>query len=267
MSMPKSTETLQEWLEFARSLALEAGRLEVEIFHHSVARRKRDGTLVTQADEQADALISRRIQERLPGHNVLSEEQTTTYDPSVEYTWVVDPLDGTTNYARGLLIWGVSIGLLRYGRPVLGVVHFPMLNELFTGLAGQGAWLNGQPIVTAPETQMDDQHLYTKCTRTHRYFHVDIPLKPRMLGSAAYHMLKVADGTALAGIESTPKVWDLAGAHIVVTEAGGQIRYLDGSRIFPLPGQALDYAARSKPVLAAANPILFQAVRAAIRPR
>ncbi len=267
MNNPPSPETLQEWLDVARTLALEVSELEVAIFHHSVARRKRDGTLVTQADEQADALISARLQDRFPDHNVLSEEQTTTYDPSVEYTWVVDPLDGTTNYARGLPIWGVSMGLLRYGRPLLGVVHFPILHELFTAVLGQGARLNDQPIASSPETQVDDQHLYTKCTRTHRYFHVDTPLKPRMLGSAAYHMLKVADGTALAGIESTPKVWDLAGAHIVVTEAGGQIRYLDGSAVFPLPGQALDYAARSKPVLAAANPALFQIMRAAIRPR
>ena len=89
-------------------------------------------------------------------------------------------------------------------------------------------------------------------------FRVRSPLKPRILGSAAYHICKVADGTALAGIEATPKVWDLAACWLIVVEAGGLITKASGEPVFPLPSEAKDYRALSMPVFAAANPAIMQ---------
>ncbi len=134
----------RQHLTLAETLAKRSGDLAVSQFRQVEARRKRDGTLVTDTDEQLDRLITTQLFSAFPDHKVLSEEQTTVFDPNVEYTWVVDPIDGTTNFARGLPIWGVSIALLRHGDPVLGVVNFPLTGEIFSAVKGTGAWCSGR---------------------------------------------------------------------------------------------------------------------------
>ncbi|MBX3052163.1 MAG: hypothetical protein KF753_11845 [Caldilineaceae bacterium] len=241
------------YVDFARDLAGRAGRAAAGYFRRSHARRKSDGTLVTEADEKANDLIVQAIQATWPRHAVLSEEGSTRYDPAAEYTWVIDPLDGTTNFARGLPIWGVSIALLRAGAPVAAVVDFPLLGEVYAAWLGGGAFCNDEPLLTDQTATIDNQHLFTQCTRTRRRLRIRSPLKARMLGSAAYHLLALARGVSLVAVESTPKVWDLAGAVLVAQEAGAHVTGLDGSALFPLPAQAQDYAAISRPTLAAAN--------------
>jgi myo-inositol-1(or 4)-monophosphatase len=240
-------------LEFARALAVECGQLAAHQFRAGSARRKSDGSLVTKTDEEIDRLISTRLAAQFPTCAVLSEEQSTLYNPSDEYTWVVDPLDGTTNFARGFPIWGVSIGLLRHGVPLVGVVEFPLLGERFWAVAGEGAWRSGERITTSAQAQPNDEHFFMKCTRTDRVFTVTTPLKCRVMGSAAYHLCKIADGSALAGIEATPKVWDLAAAYLILVEAGGLILTSAGTAIFPLPAEQRDYGSRAFTTFAAAN--------------
>lgn len=244
---------LATFLSFAQALAAEAGALAAGYYRRTQARRKGDGTLVTEADEQANRLIVERIVAAWPDHRVLSEEGSTFYDPTAEYTWVIDPLDGTTNFARGFPIWGVSIALLHGGNPCVAVVDFPLLHETYWAGAGRGAFCNGEPLQTDQTARMDNQHIFTQCTRTRRRMRVQSPLKARMLGSAAYHLLSVASGSALAAVESTPKVWDLAGAALVAEEAGAALVGMDGEALFPLPPVAQDYAAISRPMLAGAN--------------
>lgn len=256
----------ESFLPFAQGLATEAGGLITGYFRRTVARRKSDGTLVTEADERANDWIVGAIQSTWPGHAILSEEGSTTYDPAVEYTWVIDPLDGTTNFARGFPIWGVSIALLRAGAPVVAVVDFPLLGESYWATAGHGAFCNGEELATNQTASIDNQQIFTQCTRTRRRLNIRSPLKARMLGSAAYHLLAMARGSSLAAVESTPKVWDLAGAVLVAQEAGGVVEGLDGSSVFPLPSEALDYAAISRPVLAAANRNVLEEFRASITP-
>ncbi|MEZ4833052.1 MAG: inositol monophosphatase family protein [Caldilineaceae bacterium] len=260
----------QDWLSFAADIAVdiavEAGEIEKRYFRRSHARRKADGTLITEADEQANAFIVAQLRRQFPDHAILSEEGDTVYDPSKQYTWVVDPLDGTTNFARGLVIWGVSIGLLADGAPVLGVLHFPLLHETYRAIAGGTAFCNDELLELDAETVIDNQQILTLCTRSRRRFHIDTPLKTRMLGSAAYHLLTVATGAALAGIESTPKVWDLAAAYVVLTAAGGVAAHTDGTPIFPLSPVHEDYVAKSKPVLAAGSQRLFEQLQQNIQP-
>lgn len=252
------------FLAFAQELAAEAGALAVGYFRHTQARRKNDGTLVTEADERANRLIVERIQAAWPGHAVLSEEETTTYDPAINYTWVIDPLDGTTNFARGLPIWGVSVALLNDGVPVVAALDFPLLHERYWATAGGGAFCNGETLQTDPGAQIDNQQLFTQCTRTRRRLRIQSPLKARMLGSATYHLLTVARGASLVSVEITPKVWDLAGAVLVVQEAGGVVDGLEGAPLLPLPPHSLDYVAISHPTLAAANQQVLDTFRAGV---
>lgn len=258
---------LTELLAFARRLAQEGGRIAVKQFRRSLVRRKADGTLVTQTDEMIDRFISDTITANYGDHMVLSEEQSTRFDPAVPYSWVVDPVDGTTNFARGMPIWGISVALLYEGAPLLGVVSFPLVREEFWAVRKQGAWRSGVRIRTNGDGIPDDEHLLMKCTRTERMFSLKTPLKSRMMGSAAYHLCKVADGTALGAVENTPKVWDLAAAHLIVEEAGGLISDTGGAPIFPLPAVARDYGAIAWQTIAAASPALMAHVRTNLRPR
>jgi myo-inositol-1(or 4)-monophosphatase len=222
---------------------------------------------VTRTDEQIDALVTERIGAAFPTHAVLSEERTTAYDAGAEYTWVIDPVDGTTNYARGLPVWGVSVALLHNGVPIVGVVDFPLLGERFAATLGRGATCNGEAIATATAEQVDDQNFLMKCTRTDNLFEIRSPLKSRIMGSAAYHVCKVADGSALAGIEATPKVWDLAAAYLIVAEAGGLLTRSNGEAIFPLPAHSMEYAKIISPIFVAANTAMLNYLHQCVEPR
>ena len=248
------------YLEFASALAAECSAYAVSQFGLHPARRKHDGTLVTATDLAIDHMIADRLAVTYPAHHVLSEEQTTSYDAGAEFTWVIDPVDGTTNFARGMPVWGVSVALLHHGQPVAGAVDFPMVEERFTTAAGAGAWRNGERIYTADNDLADDELLMMKCTRTDKLFDVRLPLKARIYGSAAYHLCKVADGSALAGIEATPKVWDLAAAYLLVVEAGGLATTWQRAPIFPLAAESKDYAAVTTPIFVAANQAIQDAL-------
>jgi myo-inositol-1(or 4)-monophosphatase len=251
------TADYQPYLDFAVELATECGALAAETFGQHSARRKSDGTLVTKTDEAIDRLISTRIGDTYPDHAILSEEQSTIYDPAFAFTWIVDPLDGTTNFANGIPIWGVSIALLHQGHPVAGVIDFPLLGEQYQALLGGGATRGIERLATSTVSAADDEHFLMKCTRTDRLYQLATPLKSRIMGSAAYHICKVADGSALGGIEASPKVWDLAAAWLVLTEAGGKIVCASGEGIFPLAAERRDYLTRSYVTFSAANPAIL----------
>jgi myo-inositol-1(or 4)-monophosphatase len=257
-------DDLSAYLQTAAEFAQIAGETAAGYFRHIDARRKADGSLVTVADETVDRLLCDALQQRYPDHAVLSEEQSTIYDPDDDFTWVVDPIDGTTNFARGMIFWGISIGLLYRGEPVVGVIHMPLLHETYTGALGQGAALNGAPIYSARETKPTDQHLMTLCTRTSRERTIETPLKSRMLGSAAYHLMQVAQGAALADVEATPKIWDIAAGAVILSEAGALLTLQDGSEGFPLPAVRQNYAQHQFPILAAANSPIQQLMLTAL---
>jgi myo-inositol-1(or 4)-monophosphatase len=249
---------LATFLSSAQCIAEGADQLLLQGFGKVTASEKADGTLVTATDHAVDEFISAQLASAYPDHAVLSEERNTTYTHKAEYTWVIDPLDGTTNFARGLPIWGVSIALLYFGLPVIGLLSFSSLRERYEAIHTSGAFLNDWPVHTATDDKVDDQHFLMLCTRTARRYRIDTPLKPRILGSAAYHLVAVANGSALAGIESTPKLWDIAAALLVLTEAGGCYHSLDDTlteraAIFPLAAEAKNYERTSFPILVAAN--------------
>jgi myo-inositol-1(or 4)-monophosphatase len=241
-------------LEFAVSLALETGEL-LQNYYNSVGihtKLKPDKTVVTEADLAADNLITRKIKAAFPQDAIVSEESFHFLRDTQSPAWVVDPLDGTTNYSLGLPVWGISIARLIGGYPDLGVVFFPRLNELYSTHRGAGAFLNHNPISTRAPDRSQPMSFFACCSRTFRHFNISVPYKPRIMGSSAYSFCMVARGSALLGFDATPKIWDLSAVWLLVEEAGGVIQSFESTQVYPL-NTDLDYSINSFPVIAAAT--------------
>ena len=246
-------------LTFTTNLAKETGALLKEYFQRQGldARLKSDNSLVTEADLAADRLIRRAIQKEYPNDGILSEEKVTAYPNGYTQVWVIDPLDGTTNFSLGLHYWGVSIARLHNGRPETAAVYFPLVDELYTAQEGQGAFLNGEPLHTKDASLNNPNSFFACCSRTYKYYQVNLPYKTRTLGSAVYHFCAVAKGAAIVAFEATPRLWDLAGGWLIVREAGGVIQALDEKAPFPAQ-EGYEYEKRGFSTLAAANPQLMK---------
>lgn len=227
------------------------------------ANRKPDQTVVTEADLSADRLIRNAIQEHYPDDGILSEEACTEYPKNKTFVWVIDPLDGTTNFSLGLHYWGVSIARLRGGYPDLAVLYFPIIDELFWATKGGGAYLNGIHLQANQNAINHLEPFFSCCSRTNQYYRVDLQYKTRILGSAAYGLCTVVRGSAILAIEVKPKIWDFCGSWLITEEAGGYIAPLDRETIFPLvPGE--DYGSKSYPLLVAGTKEKWEAGRCKI---
>src|SRR5688500_6787584 len=117
-------------------------------------REKGPSDLVTEADEASQEAVKHTILEAFPDHDVLGEEDQTARKRTSSYRWIVDPLDGTTNYVHGVPHYAVSIALEHEGQLLTGAVYDPSVNECFIGVHGGGAWLNGQPIRASVTTEL-----------------------------------------------------------------------------------------------------------------
>jgi myo-inositol-1(or 4)-monophosphatase len=231
------------FLATAIEAAMHAGRVQMEHFGAADLRIDKKGTidLVTNIDVAIERQFRAMIAERFPDHGVLGEElhQADQPEEMPEYVWVLDPIDGTTNYAHGLPIFCCSIALERHGDPVVAAVFDPNRQELFTAERGQGAWLNGKPLKVSTAEVLIDSLLVTG-------FHYDVQRDPaeliglftrfittsravRRLGSAALDLCYVAAGRFEGFWEQKLHPWDIAGGALLVQEAGGSVSGLDGS--------------------------------------
>ena len=255
-------------LEFATQLARKAGELLLDSFSLSGTHtsQKKDRSVVTKADMDADLLISEAIRKQFPADGVLSEELNTIYPSGKKAVWVVDPLDGTTNYSLGLPIWGISIARLVDGWPDIAVVYFPQLGETYSARKGAGAFLNNRQLYSNSLDRRQTTTFFACCSRTHRRYDVQVPYKPRILGSAAYNLCSVARGIAILAFEAVPKIWDLAGGWLVASEAGAVLQTLDRTEPFP-PAPGKDYSEISFPTIAAPDPEHLSKAREQIKPR
>jgi myo-inositol-1(or 4)-monophosphatase len=251
-------------LQFAHELADGAASRLLKWFGKTTAATKYDGSFVTQADLEVDRFIHDAVARRYPGHGLLTEETSLVYRGD-EFTWVVDPLDGTNNFANGLPLWGVSIAVLCEGRPLAAVLDFPPLAERFSAVRGQGASWNGRPLAPRPPTEADGNHFFIIDSRGARHLEFSLRPKTRLLGSTAYDLGAVSRGMAVGCCELLPKVWDIAGGWLALSEAGATVAPLwSGVSVFPMqPG--MNYADRVFPLLAAASPPMWDAMRAGIR--
>jgi myo-inositol-1(or 4)-monophosphatase len=254
---------MTEALQFTKNLACETGEILGRYFRKpSVqSKKKEDRTLLTEADLAADAHISAAIRAAFPEDHILSEEHDTSYPPDGRPTWVIDPLDGTTNFNQGVFYWGVSIARVVDGWPRTAALYFPLLDELYAAQSGQGATLNSAAL-RVPDRDPNGVAFFTVDSRIHRKYRTEIRIKPRILGSAAYNLCAVARGMSLIGFESVPKIWDIAASWLVLTEAGGSCIALKDN-LFPLlPG--LDYKGFPIPLLGAASQSLAEEARAKV---
>jgi myo-inositol-1(or 4)-monophosphatase len=256
-----------ETLRFVLDLIGETGERLLENFHGKEGtrgRKKGDGSLLTEADIESNDLITRRISERFPEHGLLTEEGDTVA-PDGPCVWIVDPLDGTTNFARGIPLWCISIALYIKGEIRLGAVAFPALHRIYRAIKGKGAFLNENPIGPGHLLGQMETQVFVTCTHTLKNYSLTIPLKLRILGSAAYNLIAVAEGTAACGMEHRPKIWDIAAASLIIEEAGHIIDYPFSEPFFPLK-PCTDYSGLTHPLITANNMGIYKAMLRWIRP-
>lgn len=220
-----------------------AGRLLHQHWNetHQV-RWKGQADPVTEMDRQAEELIADMLRQAFPTYGLVGEEggeQFVSDDPR----WLVDPLDGTTNYMRGYPLFAVSIGLERAGQLVAGVVYNPVLDELFAAERGGGATLNGRPIRVAPTTELRNSVLASgfpydarrdeSNNGVHWNSFLRRVLSMRADGSAALDLCHVAMGRIDGYWELELGPWDMAAGAVIVEEAGGRVTQVSGDPFNP----------------------------------
>ncbi len=224
---------MKKLLDFARSVAREAGGLIVEEQQRAGLNRefKQGRELVTEADLKADLLICERISQAFPEHRILSEESSpdlANAHRSPQPVWIIDPIDGTVNFAHGHRQCAVSIALANEGRMELGAVYNPFTDEMFSALRGRGAHLNGESIAVNGETELARALIatgfpYRKSGLEPLIRRLDAVLHHcadiRRLGSAALDICWVACGR-LDGFYESLSLWDFAAAGLIAREAG-----------------------------------------------
>ncbi len=252
---------------FAESLAREAGELLRGLVGGPLEIREKGAVdLVTRADRESEALIVRRIREEFPGHAVLAEESAPRGGVPASKSgplWIVDPLDGTTNFAHGLPIWSVSIACLLDGIALAGVVHDPNRNECFSASRGGGAALNGAPIRVGDRRTLRESLLVTgfpydvQTDAVDNLDHFARFIKEtravRRLGSAALDLAYVACGRFDGFWELKLQAWDVAAGALLVEEAGGSVGDFDGNAFDPF---AREIAAANSTLLGAMIEVL-----------
>lgn len=223
-------------------------------FGHMASDLKADGTLITACDRWSDQTLVSGLARLYPGEGVLSEEGQQAV-PSTETYWVVDPLDGTTNFAAGIPYWAISLARFEQGRPVLAVLDVPPLRQRIVAAAGLGAWRNGKRLAP-PSLQTHPAGCASLCSRSigvlQKLPDRRFPGKIRMLGVASLNLVSVAMGQTVAALEATPKIWDLAAAWLVLSELGCSLHWLQQAPEGISPGT--DLAEVSFPLLAADQP-------------
>ncbi len=203
--------------------------------------KQNETDLVTEYDRRSEAFIVEHLQAAFPGHAIRGEEGTQI-NSGAEFEWLIDPLDGTTNFAHNLPIFSVVLALLQQGEPVVGAIYDPSRDELFTGIKGGGAFLNGKLLKVSTHTPLSRALLVTG-------FPYDVRTNPdnnlaqfnrfavraravRRLGSAAIDLAYVAAGRLDGYWEGRLNPWDVAAGVLMVREAGGHVTNYDNE---PLP--------------------------------
>lgn len=220
-------------LAVAKKAAREGGEILSHYFLNPppVKYKNRAKTdLVTRADKESEKMIKKIILNHFPGHGFWGEE-TGQFATDREYVWVVDPLDGTTNFTLHIPLFSVSIGLLQHGEPVLGVIYIPAVNELIWAKKNQGAARNGKPIFVSKTNKLKDSiccvEYWSRDTAHQKRgladfsYYAQNTKKIRYLSSAAFELCRVATGDLDFCILDTTFI-DIAAAALIIKEAGGR---------------------------------------------
>lgn len=220
-------------LENAKDLAYAAGKILRDKLHSDFSiEYKGEIDLVTDADKAAEEFLVTAITQAYPNHAILAEEGGQKGNKNGEYLWVIDPLDGTTNYAHRFPYFAVSIALLENGDPVIGVVYNPITDEMFAAELGYGAWLNDSLIKVSQTSNLQQSLLCTGFPYDMSQPNNNIDNYARLvkqtqgvlrLGSAALDLCQVACGRIDGFWEMSLKPWDIAAGALIAHEAGGTV--------------------------------------------
>ncbi len=235
---------LRQMLETAIVAARLAGQRAMEELNFLKVSVKNDDQLVTQADVRCQQIIIDRIKETYPDHGFIAEEgskgkmfkQPPRSDEPI--WWVIDPIDGTNNFANKILIFSVSIAACYKNEPIVGVIFEPATDSMFTAIKGAEAQLNGRRITASEDTMNKFSSVGLDSS-----FEQGLPnwlrkimcrTRYRSLGSIALHMAYVARGGLIGTIGSSQKLWDIAAGIIIAETAGAVVSDWQGKKIFPV---------------------------------
>ena len=225
---------MKDELGLALEAARQAGACILKHYEAPEIRQKASHNLVTEADLEAEEIITGLIHDKFPDHALLAEEGQFDTSLASEHLWLIDPLDGTNNYAHHFSHFCVSIAYANKGEPKIGVVYDPVRDEMFSACRGAGAELNGKPIFTS-SAQILQEALVGTGFYYERGFVVDLTLKKirelfninihgiRRTGAAALDLCWVAAGRLDAFFEYVLSPWDFAAASLIIQEAGGRV--------------------------------------------
>lgn len=221
---------MDDFLSLACDAARAAGAIARAGFRTSMSvREKSDKEFVSEYDLKAEEDLVSRIRQKFPDHGIYSEEAGDIKHDS-RYLWVLDPIDGTHNYIYGLPYYGVSVGLLEDGRPLVGAICLPEEDELLHAVRGKGAFLNGEK-VNVSKRPLDRAYVFYQCPYPHsgrmpyevfeRITH-NIQVV-RILGAAVTNIRHLAAGCADAYIMHSLRPYDVAAGTLIIEEAGGRV--------------------------------------------
>jgi myo-inositol-1(or 4)-monophosphatase len=248
-----------------------AGEILLKSFGRRVnPRRKPDASIVCDADLAAERYILEHLQTHFPGHNLISEERGRTWH-GAEYTWVIDPLDGTSNYVAGLPWFGVQMALFHGATPILAGMYLPVEGALYVGQTGRGAARNGRKIQVTQEPNsrnvlcafgFDPVPAKRERASIELLFQVSAAVRNTRTTNCLVDFCYTADGRLGACINLKTKIWDIAPVAVILPEAGGKLTDLSGKPFhFELDAQS---AAREYAVLGA-NPSIHRALATCTR--
>jgi myo-inositol-1(or 4)-monophosphatase len=234
--------------ESALEYAKQAGRLVLEHMGNMgrIEQKKNASDLVTEVDRMSEMFLRNQIQQEYPGHWILSEEdscQENAYETFKRqdsgYGWIIDPIDGTTNFIHGFPHFAISIGIVKDGEPIIGVVYNPVTDELYTARKSKGAYLNGKPIQVGKELRLAEAVLATgfhandwkSGSRLVRQIDqiAGKSRNVRIIGAASLDLCWTASGRLTGLWHEGLNPWDTAAGILILTEAGGCVTDKDGN--------------------------------------
>lgn len=229
----------EKFLKVAKEAALEAGKVIVSYagkVHQKNIKNGDASDFATEADTASEKIITKIIQHNFPDHNIVGEEDGKI-DNGSEYTWVIDPIDGTFSFEIGYPSYGVSIGLLKNNEPIIGVIYQVATQELYSAEKNKGAYVNDQKISVSSREKieeaavvLDTGHIQKRSTKFDLYikpllFKVGYPYS---VGSAVGCLALIGKGV-FDGVVNQAWVWDFAAGTVIIREAGGKVTDFEGN--------------------------------------
>lgn len=235
-------ENVQEYLKVAESLAKEAGKVCLELQANlGDVRYKTAKDVVTIADVTSEKIIVDGLRKAFPTHSIRTEEAGIIEGSDSRYRWIIDPVDGTVNFSRGIPLWGISIALHFEGKPLVAVVNLPKLGEMFTAARGQGTFMNGKAVHVSHEENpthaivsngdFNVGEVAKINAQNSKNFAAEAVAFERVkcFGSAVIEGCFVACGRLDGFVMTMSYPWDIAAIALLVEEAGGKSTHIDGS--------------------------------------